>query len=575
MFIAARFLSITIIIVITFILTKPAFAADPPTPSWNAQNQSNFTSETLQHAILCDLVFMSPLGKCVGFEKKSDGGVKLGLYGPQLGGALGSLTNMAVAMYQPPTSTVYYLADVAKGFGIITPAYAQVGGSGAGIIEPVKKLWEVMRNFAYLAFIIIFLAIGFMIMFRQKLNAQAVLTIQSALPGLVISLILVFLSYFIAALLIDLAFLSVQLLAWLFIQNSLGNAFGDAAGIQKLAQNSNIFDLFLNSFSFKSLEEVSGGTARTVESVFRGIAGPGALALVMPAIIGSIIAFFVFPPAGITVAAFALPLAGGAIVGTLAPQILGLLVPLILIIALAIQFFKLLFKLITSYIMLLVTTILGPLLILVSAVPGKGATLSFWWKNLLGNALVFPAVFGTFLFAGMILATGTDVWKASPPLFGGLSVELLRLIIAYGIILGTPAMPDMVKKLVGAGDLGEIGKTGAAGFFAGVGAGQGGLTRLGKGVMAERKAYQEAIFRHATQAGAPSPMAPRWYEVWKMGVSRPHRQVTDPPQNQQPGGGGGQGQGGQGGGGGQGGQPPGGLPGWGQGQGGDPGEAGV
>ncbi len=562
----ARFFGITIIIVITFILTQPVFAQSTPTapapaapaaPPWNAQNQSNFTSETLQHAILCDLVFMSPLGKCVGFEKdpSKKGGVKVGLYESQFGGALGSLTNITVALYQPPTSTMYYLADVAKGFGIITPAYAQVTGSGASIIKPVEKLWEVMRNFAYLAFIIIFLAIGFMIMFRQKLNAQTVLTVQSALPGLVISLILVFLSYFIAALLIDLAFLSVQLLAWLFVQNGLANSFGDMAGIQSLAQNSNIFDLFKNSFRLENFGEVTGGVSGTVTSIFGGSAGPNVWAVLIPAIIGSVIAFVVFPPAGMTVAAFAIPIAGGALVGSLAPLIVGLLVPLILIIALAIQFFKLLFKLITSYVMLLVTTILGPLLILVSAVPGKGTTLGFWWKNLLGNALVFPAVFGTFLFAGMILATKPENWQASPPLFGGLSTELLRLIIAYGIILGTPAIPDLVKKLVGAGDLGEIGKTGAAGFFAGVGAGKGGLTRLAKIPLTERKAYQEALFRRATQAGAPPVMEPRWYEVWKMGVPRPQRQIQEPPQNPQQAGGGQPGQGGQGGG-----QPPAGNP---------------
>ncbi|MBI2596403.1 hypothetical protein HYW46_06780 [Candidatus Daviesbacteria bacterium] len=479
--------------------TTSAAGTTPAAAPWNAQNQSNFTSQTLQHAILCDLVFMSPLGRCVGFEKdpsKKDG-VKVSLYGPQFGGALGSLTNMAVALYQPPTSTVYYLADVAKGFGIITPAYAQVTGSGAGIIEPVKKLWEVMRNFAYLAFIIIFLAIGFMIMFRQKLNAQTVLTVQAALPGLVLSLILVFLSYFIAAFLIDLAFLSVQILAWLFIQNGLANSFGDAAGIQSLAQNSNILELFKNSFRFEAFGEVTGGVSGTVNSVFGGsAAGPNALAIIIPAIIGSVIAFFIFPPGGLV--ALGVTAGGGAAAGLLAPLIIGLLVPLILIIALAIQFFKLLFKLIMAYVMLLVTTILGPLLILVSAVPGKGTSLSFWWKNLLGNALVFPAVFGTFLFAGMILATDPSAWKASPPLFGGLSTELLRLIIAYGIILGTPAVPDMVKKMIGAGDLGEIGKTGAAGFFAGFGVGKGagtaGVNRLLAPTMQlrnERRTLQE------------------------------------------------------------------------------------
>lgn len=429
--------------------------------AWSANEQAGFSLNSLFFGLICQLTGIPaiPKKRCPAYDISGT----LGAYNMVPGaGAIGSLTGAMVAMYaHPPTSTAQYLADLGGNFGLIEPAYAQVQGSGEGIIRPIKQLWQVTRNFAYLLFIVIFIAVGFMIMFRQKLDAQHVIQIQNALPGLIIGLILVTFSYFISALLVDLSFIGMRLIAQIFIQTGLGNAFdtGSGAGIQNLANNSNIFNLFTTSTRpLQNIGEVVSGT----QDLLNSVAGtPTPLTILISGVIGGIIGWLVLGgPWGFALGA-------GAIAGGGTSLIIGLIVPLTLVVALLVQFFRLLLQLITAYITILVSTIVAPFIILYASLPGKGGSLSLWWKTILAHSITFPAVFGAFLFAGLILATAPGDWNASPPLFGGLSTELLRLIIAYGIILGTPAIPNMIRTALGVRDIQGIPQEAQAGWARG------------------------------------------------------------------------------------------------------------
>lgn len=436
-----------------FFFTTPVQAIEEGTDlgpaNYKAPQNSNYAIQNLEHAVLCELVGTSPLGACIASVKETDGKITPKAFRQVPGmGIAGGMSNVVVAMYDnPPTSTTEYLADVAEGFGVVKPAFAQVGGSGAGIIEPVRTLWQIFRNISYFLFIIVFLAVGFMIMFRKKLNPQTVVSIQSALPGLVIALVLVTFSYFIAALTIDMSFLGVQVGARLFTSDGLTNAFGSEGEIIGLAQDSNAFKLFwepIKSLPTKT-PQIVGGIFETAGSV-TGIEGPlsqGIAAAGITGVLGAIV--------GIIIGGFTLwPVLIGA---GAALSIVTLLIPLVLIVALIVQFFKLLLALIKAYITILLMTALGPLFLLFAALPGRGGVFSFWWKQILANALVFPAVFLGFLFAGMILNTNTEAWRTSPPMFGGLSTVLIQVILAYGIILGLPAIPNMVKDALGVKDV--------------------------------------------------------------------------------------------------------------------------
>ena len=112
---------------------------------------------------------------------------------PATNSVAGGLMYLIGQMYaSPPASTATYVADVMNSAHIATPAYAQ--GLGFAALDPILALWKTFRNIAYLFFVIIFIVIGFMIMFRNKVNG-ADITAQQAIPSIIVSLIFVTFSY--------------------------------------------------------------------------------------------------------------------------------------------------------------------------------------------------------------------------------------------------------------------------------------------------------------------------------------------------------------------------------------------
>ena len=385
------------------------------------------------------------------------------------GGALGGLGTIMMTMYSsPPTSTTQYLASVKENLGLTKPALAAsgIGGSGNGVIEPVLKLWQLSRNISYLAFILVFVVVGFMIMFRTRISQQTVVSAQQALPGLVIGLILVTFSYLLSAFIIDFSFVGMKLVAYFFSPSISGvpNIISDP---NKVAEQSNIFGLF-GAFTWNGqLLEFIPDVAKLFHSV-----GSGLGTALNPSDL--------FNPQAV-LAKLALQGASLALGG-----IIGILVILVLLIALFIQMFRLIWQLVSCYIAVLVITIAGPLIILISSIPGRGAVASLWWKSLLGNILVFPAVFASFMFAGVFLAgVNSGDFTTALPLFAGIPIEVLKLIIGYGIVLGTPAVPGMVKKALQVPDIQGIPQMAMSGVMGGgtvgVFGGQRGWKRFWRG----------------------------------------------------------------------------------------------
>lgn len=448
--------------------------------NYGGPQNSNYALENLLTSTMCVGGFQPVGTKCLSnafVPNNPSGQPQSFLFKNNPGGALGSLGNLTMALYTPPTSSAEYLADLGQNLGLIEPVYAQVPGSGSNMIRPVFALWQVMRNLSYILFILVFIIVGFMIMFRQKLNPQTVISVQTALPGLVIGLILVTFSYFIAALITDVAFYAVPLVAEIFIQTGAPNAVANSpAAIRTAANDSNIFSLFPTFRMPIGSVDSTGTIASTISSILSSTVTPGGNSS-NPVFISNILAglgvgiplLFINP---------VLALGGGAIAGVGLPYVISSLVPVILMIALFIQLFRTFLKLLSAYITILVSTITGPLVILGSSLPGKGGSLSTWWKTILANALVFPAVFGAILFAGFILASVGDptLWTSPPPLFGGLTPGVIPLLISYGILLGTAQVPDMVKGAFGIKDS-SFGTAALAGFLGGVAVGRSGVNR--------------------------------------------------------------------------------------------------
>jgi hypothetical protein len=397
--------------------------------NYNAAKHTNFLGENiLGQLIPCEIAGVSFLAgeSCVFYD--SGGSLLTSTVLPG-GGALGTLNTVMTVMYtSKPTSTGLYLAQLGESLGIKN-AYAQqaVSGSGEGILRPVVQLWQLSRNLSYGAFIIIFLVVGFMIMFRRKLNPQTVVTIQSALPGLVLGLTLVTFSYFIAALIVDISFILMQVVASIFAQ--IAPSGTAASDYSELAKNSGVFKIFSSFFLFGS----EGGLLQSFSKAF----DPNAINS------GAGHSLNLIPITGPDINKSLQSIRAGAIGGGASN-----LIAVIILIALFIQMFRLVWSLLTSYIAILAATVLGPLVIAFASIPGRGGILVTWWKSLLANILVFPAVFAAFLFAGVILGSQSD-FKQTLPLFAGINPQILKFLIGYGIIMYTPSIPGHVKNLLG------------------------------------------------------------------------------------------------------------------------------
>jgi len=450
------------------ILPFPVFAATPAAPAannWHAEEQTNFTGNTLINMFSC---FFSglPFGgtgcvQTVFGQGKPETKIT---YNGEGGGALGSTTSFMAQVYDnPPISGTQYMAQAFRdGFGLQPkPAYAQVTGSGAGVLQPVQKIWSFFRNIAYAGFIIIFIVVGFMIMLRQRINPQTVVTVQAALPGLVIGLILVTFSYFLAGLFVDMAFLLSQFSGILFLSQVGNPPNGAPAAITDLLNNHNIASMFSNFVITGHLLGAAGEVGNGInELIFPGTGG-----MVVRGIIGALAGCL--NPIGIAAilatsgAAIPVCAVGGATLNAgLGGTIISGIVFLILLVGLLQAMIRLIFALIMAYVQIILTTIFGPILIMLSALPGKGGTLALWWKPLLANALIFPAVFIFFLIIATILGMGSPWFLDSAipansfgqalPLFGGTPVGFARAILAYGLLLAAPGIPDFVRDVLGA-----------------------------------------------------------------------------------------------------------------------------
>lgn len=112
----------------------------------------------------------------------------------------------SVVFAERPISLVTYIKDVGRRIHLVPEVYAQQTGFGFNALGPILSLWRAARNMVYSLFVIVILVLAFMIMFRVKISPQVSISVQSALPRVVIALILVTFSYAIAGLLIDLMY---------------------------------------------------------------------------------------------------------------------------------------------------------------------------------------------------------------------------------------------------------------------------------------------------------------------------------------------------------------------------------
>jgi|GEM_PF-1222212 len=326
-------------------------------------------------------------------------------------GLYGTLVAYIGDIYQtPPASGETYIADVMKDLqiGVAQPAYAQ--GIGFSALNPILSVWKTMRNIAYFFFIILFVFIGFMIMFRQKIGGQTVVTAQQAIPKIIVALLLVTFSYAIAGLLIDIMYLVMYFLASIFARGDLldGNVF-----------------------------QMAGRLVST------NVAGEGA----------DVVGWFVHDSLG------------GGLLPTIGGWLANISAAIIILLVIVFNAFKLFLALLKTYIELILNIAFAPLILMIAAVPGQDP-FKGWFKNIIGNLAVFPAILVILIVFDVIRsASETQGGGGFLPPFtaGSASAEAIPFLAGLAMILALPQVVDETKKAFGVSQAGFFGNLMAAG----------------------------------------------------------------------------------------------------------------
>jgi hypothetical protein len=354
-------------------------------------------------------------------------------------GATSVVNGMVASLYsRPPISGTYYVAQKIQNLNPVQPAYAATspftGGIGYSILQPVNKIWSAFRDASYVGFLIIFVVIGFMIMFRRKISSQAVATIQDSLPRIVIALILVTFSYAIVGLIIDAMFVLLNVIAALLISAGL-----TPAGADKIFTD-NIFTIIFSTMWGKDgiFASITVAIQEMLSSILGKVDFIGAVGWV-----------------------------GGSLVGIFAA---------IAVLMVSIRIFLMLLM---AYVSLILLTIFAPFILLFEALPGNNS-FKEWFKQIVANLSVFPTVAVMIMLAGLISGIGALGGTGNgligqeqignfPLLSGVFSANSVGKLIGLGLLLMTPSAAKIVKERLGVKD-GALG-AGAGMAMAGLGAG--------------------------------------------------------------------------------------------------------
>lgn len=343
------------------------------------------------------------------------------------GGLIGYTDSGIVALYrnQPGVDIPNHMAKQ------WVPGYDQTTRStiaaedGYDLLTSVgmDELWEKTRLIAYVLFVLVLMSAGFMIMFRQKIGGQLMITVFNTLPGVIVGLIVVTFSFAIVGLILNLGILLVGVIGSLL--DPSGQSLMSVNGPFSLLSPKNIAGFFT---------EDSNNTAEGFTLIGGGIVG------LLSALI-----------AGILGASATVPLlaAAGPVIAVGA---IGFFVVMILVVGIVLwASVKVYITVLTAYIGIILDTVLGPLYLVASALPGKSYIGFDWFKRILRNALAFPMVFFFVNLGGFILKHDVDfsfppglVGNATGPVDGalnfgiGLFIKAILAVILFFVAAESP-----------------------------------------------------------------------------------------------------------------------------------------
>jgi hypothetical protein len=332
--------------------------------------------------------------------------------------AVGFLSNtVALTFATPPADLGVWIADTGQSLGFITKqAHAQ--GIGFSGLLPLLPVWKVFRNVAYLLMAAVMVVIGFLIMFRKKIDPKTVVTAQNAIPRVIISLILITFSYAIVGFVIDIMYLAMALVGALFQSTGL------LTSAQENMTSAHLFSTFWVSLTSFSPLKLLFGNQTTPATQFWGSA---AIAAAIAAIGG-------FNPITNII---------GLVVGGLIPLLYA-----IYGIALLFLWIKLLAFFVSAYIQIILALLIAPFQLLAESFPGSTA-FSSWFKNLIANVAVFPVAAAMFMLSSIFLQfSNTNQGTIWVPPYVGLSTSAVAVaaLVSIGLLFAIQPVCASIKE---------------------------------------------------------------------------------------------------------------------------------
>lgn len=271
----------------------------------------------------------------------------------------------------PPANLAYWIKDTGETLGFIPKnIYAQNIGGGVGFsgLQPILDIWKAFRNLSYILISLAIIIVGFMIMFRKKIDPQTVVTIQESIPRIIIVLLFITFSYAISGVFIDLMYVSILLAYNLFLATNIipSDSYQVTGGPMRL--------FGITIANLKPLKEsiLTGDIREAFYIVFpNGLADPFTFA--------SQILYSGSVPGN--------PLQRGVelVFGGIVGGVLGGFLLNILILGL---FVRLFFLYLTTYIRIIFNIIFSPMFFLLDVLPGNN-NASKWIRNMMGDLSVF------------------------------------------------------------------------------------------------------------------------------------------------------------------------------------------
>lgn len=367
---------------------------------------------------------------------------------PKLGMSGGTITGLAgltnTLLNTRPASGIGYVKDTAANLHIVPQAYAQTG-LGFNTLTPIQTLWRVVRNISYSLVVVAIIIMAFMIMFRVKISPQVVITVQSALPKIVIALVLITFSYAIAGFLVDLAYVFVGAFAAMIKIG--GSAIVASPGMPNPPNGVNA----LNTVGlFEQLVSGNGLWSIVVSLT---------VLVILLLLIGAVL-FFGGALSSITVV--------GAVVGV--PLLLGAILILLISIVLLFVLLRLFWLMAKTACITVLLIIVGPFMILTGIFSNTGG-FSTWIKTLASNLAVYPVVLimvflSHYFFWGWFLGGASAVAPIFPYLntFGinwtttgpgvvnlpgmPIGTNIIGVILAFVILSLIPNAANLIQSLI-------------------------------------------------------------------------------------------------------------------------------